>query len=327
MNTRVEQFRKLASRWLNLLVAPMAISLITIIITNLATQQITPFWLWGVTVIVTLLAIFLYTIGYMQGFEKIIARLAQKMRAKKFCKPRVLILDGTINGSRREAAPNPVHTDRTPTQWRTALETFEWEIELGPSNKISSHPVPDIVVNPFGEVYPESDFNSGSSITEIRNYVWSGGVYVNVAGMPFWYSYDPSSGTRETAGRIERLFKEKPIWKSLFYDLFPNLTPSLEPEVIECMQTEEDIDRFGDIANAGGAQRVGRFRVYPLQPPQLLPMLRDREQQNCIIGSFLYGQGCFLFAGIFINGNNLSFDKVLAAIKGWASYESRSRKP
>lgn len=181
-------------------------------------------------------------------------------------------------------------------------------------------------MNAFGEVYPESDFISSSSVTEIRNYVWSGGVYVNVAGIPFWYRYDPSSGTRETAGRIEKLFEGEPIWKSLFYDLFPNLTPSTEPEIVECIQSDEDINRFGDIANAGGMQRVGRFRSYPLQPAQLLPILRDSEQQHCIIGSFLYGQGCYLFAGVFINRDNLSFEKVLAAIKGWASYEARNRK-
>jgi len=306
----------------------MAISLTAIIITNLATQQQTPPCLWIITLIFLILTIPLYIIGYGQGFEKILAKLAQHMRSKRFSKPRVLILDGTINGDKQEMPPNPAHTNKTPTDWRTALESTGWEVELGPSKRINERPTPDIVINPFGEVYPESNFMSSPSILEIRNFVWSGGVYVNVAGIPFWYRYDPFSRTRENAGRIEKLFEDKPIWKSLFYDLFPNLTPSSDDaEVVECVQIEEDVKRFGDIANAGGMNRVGKFRAYPLNPPQLIPILRENGQQNCIIGSFLYGQGCYLFAGVFMNENNFSFEKVLAAIKGWASFESRNRTP
>jgi hypothetical protein len=327
MSTSANQLRQTASHLLNLIVAPLAISLLAIIITNLTIAQTTTSpWLWGITIIVSILAILMYIIGYRQGFEALLSKIAQGLRAKKFSKPRVLVLDGTINGDRREAPPTPMHTDKTPTDWRTALEALEWEVKLGTSQQISTSPIPDIVVNPFGEVYPEVDFISSSSITEIRNYVWSGGVYVNVAGIPFWYRYNPSSGTSETAGRIEKLSEERPIWKSLFSDLFPNLTPSTEPQIVECIQTQEDINRFNDCTNAGGRNTVGIFRAYPLQPAQLIPMLRDREQ-HCIIGSFLYGQGCFLFAGVFIDRENLSFEKVLAAIKGWASYEAKNRKP
>lgn len=124
MNIRVEQLRQAASRWLNLLIAPMSISLTAIIITNLASKQSTPVWLWGITIIVSLLTIPMYIIGYRQGFESILSKIAQKVRAKKFSGPRVLFLDGTINGNKRETPPNPVHSDKTPTDWRTALETF-----------------------------------------------------------------------------------------------------------------------------------------------------------------------------------------------------------
>jgi hypothetical protein len=327
MNSLIEQFRKLASRWLNLLVAPMAISLIAIIITNRALQQSTPLWLWVITIIVLLLAILLYTISYLRGFEKSISLLTKKIRSKKFSKPRVLILDGTIIGNKEELPPNPVHSDKLPTQWKTALESLGWEVELGPAIKINTQPIPSIVVNPFGEVYLEADFISGSSISEIRNYVWSGGVYVNVSGIPFWYRYNPSSKKRENAGRVEGIYEDKPMWIPLFNDLFPNLTPKNEPEIVDCLQTKEDTERFGDVMNAGNNPKVGRFRDYPLNPPQLLPLLREKEQKNCIIGSFSYGQGSFLIAGVYIKEDNFSFEKVIAAIKGWADYEGKNRKP
>lgn len=319
--------RKRASRWLNLLIAPLAVSLVTIIITDLATSQTTPVWLWIVTAVSIIVAILFYVVGYRHSFETVLTKLARKIRARRFQKPHVLILDGTLSGDERETPPVPVHSDRTPTDWRTALESIGWNVETAPVQRITEDPVPDMVINPFGEIYPEADFSSNSTISEIRKYVWNGGVFVNVAGIPFWYRYSPRTGKTENAGRFERIDDNQLQWIPLFNDLFPNLTPTSDPEIVGCMQMEEDASRFGNIAGAGNSQIVGRFRAYPLNPPQLLTMLRDGEQQHCIIGSFLYGQGCLLFAGVFIEQTNASFEKVVAAIKGWVGYEAQGRKP
>jgi len=327
MITRVASIRQGARRWLNLVIAPLAISLAAIIVTNLATCQATPVWLWIATAVSIIIAILLYIAGYGHGFEAVLAKLARNVRARGFQRPHVLVLDGTLTGDERETPPVPLHSDRTPTDWRTALESVGWNVEMAPVQRITEDPAPDMVVNPFGEVYPEADFASNSTISEIRKYVWNGGVFVNVAGIPFWYRYSPTTGKRENAGRFERVDDDRLQWIPLFNDLFPNLTPTSDPQIVECMQTEEEITRFGNIANAGNSQTVGRFRAYPLNPPQLLTMLRDREQHHCIIGSFLSGQGCYLFAGVFIRQTNTSFEKVVAAIKGWVSYEAQRRKP
>lgn len=327
ISTKATLIRRTAAQWLNLVAAPMAISFLAIIITNYATSLKIPWWLWLVTGIIIVIAILLYVVSSTQSFEEILVAIEHKLRSMKFSKPKVLILDGTLNGEKNETPPNPVHTDRTPTDWRSAIEAFGWKAEIGPVQRLLDETAFTIVINPFGEVYPEADFGSNSTASLIREYVWSGGVFVSVSGMPFWYRYNSLSKKQETAGRIEGIFDEKPIWKSLFYDLFPNLTPSGEPENIPCSQTEEDTKRFGDIANAGGSQTVGKFRAYPLKPMQILPMLRNNEQQLCIIGSYLYGQGCFLLAGVFIDRDNKGFEKVVAAIKGWAQYEAQGRKP
>jgi hypothetical protein len=202
-----------------------------------------------------------------------------------------------------------------------------WEIEIGPSSVIETDHPPDMVVNPFGEVYPESDFLSNSSASSIRRYVWDGGVYVNVAGIPFWYRYDTRTGRRETAGRVEGIFEGRAKWISLFHDTFPNLDPSSEPKVVRCHQLDEEKHRFGDIASAGGEDTVGMFRANPLNPPRLIPMLRDAEEKHCIIGAYQFGDGAFIFASLVIVRSNRSFDKAIAAIKGWAEYELKSRTP
>jgi hypothetical protein len=327
MNTQVKQIRKTIGIWLTLFIAPMSISLVAIIITNLAIFQKTPTWLWIVTIFLCLLSIIMFLIGYKNRLENLLFLIEQKFRKKRYTNPNILILNGTINGERQEIPPNPVHTDKNPTDWKTSLEAYGWNVKIGPLSEISLNSTPDIVLNPFGEVYPEQDFISNKSINLIREYVWSGGVYVNVAGIPFWYRYNPYTKVRETSGRVEGLFEGKAIWKSTFFDLFPNLTPSSDSIELECFQNSEEINRFGDISNAGGKNGVGVFRAYPLNPAQMIPMLRDKDQKLCLIGCYLHGQGCYLFAGLSIFDGNLSFEKVIGAIKGWARYESNNRKP
>jgi hypothetical protein len=46
-----------------------------------------------------------------------------------------------------------------------------------------------------------------------------------------------------------------------------------------------------------------------------------------IIGSFPFGKGSFLFAGVCIGDEAPAIEKVVVAIKGWADYEACGRKP
>jgi hypothetical protein len=327
MNTVSSEIRRITKRWLSLVVAPGAISLLAIIITNAATTQANPPWLWILTLIVMLVAATLYLIGYSSLLEGILERLSAAVRARQYRNPKVLIIDGTLFSDPGQIPPTPAHTDRTPTDWRSAFVSLGWKANIGPVTSIEAGNLPEFLLNPFGEVYPEEDFVSSKTINQIRNYVWNGGVYINVAGIPFWYRYDPWSGKRETAGRVEGVFKGQAAWRSLFYDYFPNLTPEGEPHRVEASQSGEEISRFGDIAHAGSDITVGRFRAYPLNPPQLIPILRNESDSQCIVGVHLYGKGAFIFFGVFIQGTNNSFEKVVASVEGWAKYESNRRNP
>ncbi len=323
----VERFAKASSRWLTLLLAPLTISLSTIILTNLATEASVPTWLIIFNSFSAIASILFYLVAYTRVLNKALRRISRRFRSRMYQSPYVLIRDGTIEGDSREIPATPLHTDRSPIDWRTPLAELGWNVELGPLSTINSNHPPEIVINPFGEVYPEADFLSSASASSIRQYVWSGGVYVNIAGIPFWYRYDTKTGKRETAGRVEGIFEGQAKWISLLHDTFPNLEPSSEPEVVDCYQLVEEVKRFGSIANAGGNNNVGMFRANPLKPPRLLTMLRDAKDKYCIIGAYQFGEGAFLFASLVIDRSNLSFEKAVAAIKGWAKYESNNRTP
>lgn len=47
------------------------------------------------------------------------------------------------------------------------------------------------VLNPYGSVYPEIDIKQVSVLNTILDYVLSGGLFINVADIPFYWAYDP----------------------------------------------------------------------------------------------------------------------------------------
>lgn len=47
-----------------------------------------------------------------------------------------------------------------------------------------------LIINPFGGVYPEKNTSNLESLDRIFGYVCNGGVYVNMADIPFYYAFD-----------------------------------------------------------------------------------------------------------------------------------------
>ena len=51
-----------------------------------------------------------------------------------------------------------------------------------------------IILNPFGEAYPELGNAEGVAFRTIVSYIRDGGIFVNSGGQPFTYSWDVNSG-------------------------------------------------------------------------------------------------------------------------------------
>ncbi|MHA1595503.1 MAG: hypothetical protein ACTSXX_12325 [Candidatus Baldrarchaeia archaeon] len=54
----------------------------------------------------------------------------------------------------------------------------------------------NIVLNPYGSVYPEVDIKDLTVWKSILHYVLNGGIVVNVADIPFYWAYDPKREIR-----------------------------------------------------------------------------------------------------------------------------------
>jgi len=58
----------------------------------------------------------------------------------------------------------------------------------------------DVLVNPFGERYLESDVGNMRNLKRIEKFVREGGVFVNAGGLAFYYMYDPKSNVEGFTG-------------------------------------------------------------------------------------------------------------------------------
>lgn len=61
------------------------------------------------------------------------------------------------------------------------------------ANNFAKYPV---VVNPYGGVYPEIDISKLQALEIIFEYVNKGGIYVNIADVPFYYAFDKKLNRR-----------------------------------------------------------------------------------------------------------------------------------
>ena len=52
-----------------------------------------------------------------------------------------------------------------------------------------------IIINPFGEAYPELGSAEGVGLRTILSYIQDGGIFVNSGGQPFVYSWDVNTGS------------------------------------------------------------------------------------------------------------------------------------
>lgn len=317
------KLRTVAERFLQLIVAPASVTLLLAIATTPGLRsRIIVFS----AVVVTILAVLFYGIAYSNFLEDQLEALASWLRARRFKYPRILILDGTVSGLEREIPAYGIHADRKPIDWVKPLEDLG-RVKLGPVNHIDKMEI-HIVINPFGEVYPEEDVSRHSSAYKLRDFVYSGGVYVNVSGNPFWYKFDTRVGKHETAGYVQSPFEnQQPMWFSLMHSFFPGVQPEGgDAQKVESFQNQNELARFGDIQNAGGSRAVTAFRSYPINSPQIISMLRDFKEQHSLIAAYPYGEGFFLLCGLAIEGDNKSFEKVIAAITGWSLFEAKGRK-
>jgi len=173
----------------------------------------------------------------------------------------------------------------------------KYEIEKIPLSKVGNEFA--VIINPFGEAYPERDVKKRIAFNVLKNYIEDGGVLVNVAGFPFFYAWDVTKGVEKPIVDEKTLVPEsvRIQGKEFYIDRFRLLlnfagsllwreldaiTTSDTPEFgginqLEVYQNEEDKEIAGNIIDAGDEKKVHEFRALRKETKGLIPFLRAKR--------------------------------------------------
>jgi len=224
--------------------------------------------------------------------------------------------------------------------WRVALSEKKIKIEEIAVNSIS--PKFSIIINPFGECYPEflAGPNRYPGYDMIKDYIYSGGAFVTAGGNPFHYSFDVSKGERKDTSTVVPAVpidvtsapdKEGNLRLTvnrttlLFNMIFPRdfgavTTMDLSneqkgPWSVNLFQSEED-RKYWDCN-----MELNRLRVFrslnPKNSRQLIAIMRARLAGKEVfpVGFVPYGHGLLFHIGLTLDlRGEREFDIATAAV-------------
>jgi HEPN domain-containing protein len=222
----------------------------------------------------------------------------------------------------------------------------KFEIEKIPISRVSNEFA--LIINPFGEVYPETDVKKRFAFNHLRNYVEEGGVLVNVAGFPFFYAWDVSKGAEEPVVDETTLVPDvvRTEGGKLYVDrfkLFLNFAGSLSwrelgvtttgdtPQMagvneLQVYQEESDKAIVGDIVNVGGENKVHEFRAVRKDATQgAIPLLRTQRPdfgEVFPIAAVNRGFGWLIVGGMHTKSTS-ELEKLVVTIDNFCSWLSR----
>ena len=112
------------------------------------------------------------------------------------------ILSGYVRARKEKPCSYYPHSNyRKSVQWMLDLKDVKndngsnlFQVSLTPISNLSNGAF-SIVINPFGEAYPELGSAEGVGLNTILAYIHDGGIFVNSGGQPFVYSWDVNTGS------------------------------------------------------------------------------------------------------------------------------------
>lgn len=131
--------------------------------------------------IVVLIPIFL-------GFNTIFQRIEHSYLKYRFSNIRIQIFNGYVKDTKNETKTQLWYSEYDENDWKEKFKNYNCKL-------ITSTKIDDefsVLINPFGETYPEENEPNLQTLKNILKYVSGGGVFINVAGFPFFYSYNTS---------------------------------------------------------------------------------------------------------------------------------------
>ena len=230
---------------------------------------------------------------------------AQIVKLYRVYFPEIGILNGNINSPLRECKCERVWTNITPSMWEVAVKkNITKRTELITTYQISNSY--SIIINPFGDSFPEQDAKLHKTFYSICEYIKNGGIFVVTGGAFFSHQNTTHSSQHQWVftKTIEGIQSLKESFLFLEFgiqttgDTYANgQLVSNEPVEVEIHQTSDDQLHTGKIDIP---QRIKRFRAATPATSNYIPFVREKDGKSFPIIAVQYGKGYLLHAGLFL---------------------------
>ena len=260
-----------------------------------------------------------YYLG-LPALSKVVKYLKSKKK-KRF--PKVGVLNGNIESPIREYKCQHGHTDVTAGMWFTELkrELGTKRIEMITTSKINDSF--SIIVNPFGDVFPEEDLKLHTTFYKICKFIEDGGFFLCTGGA-FWANQNTKVSEVPEPVFVKVQEGVQSLKDSFLYKEFGIVVTGevfsagkivvQEPLEIEVYQKEEDKGYIGILIE--GDAKIKRFRALKPESSNYIPLLREKQDSSFPFAAVQYGKGYLMHAGMRLTGvKAIEFNILIKAIK------------
>lgn len=271
---------------------------------------------------------------YLLLFDRIEEYFWKRSFLKKFEDPLIGIL-------KDERCP-PMFTRFVPEDWRNRFHR-RYSTRIISANDIGNNFT--VIINPYGETYPEEDLMEFKTLERIEKYMVNGGIFVHAGGLAFFYGWD---GKRNfPTGKEVQLYQGtmsgpstmimQPIYahpspwsltETLLRQRFRVATTMEKETLVQVFQDKEDRNYVGDLQDVGGIRVAMEFRAAREPTPKCIPFLRARTKFGVVypIAAIPYGKGYLIVSGMHLDtkltvmGTDLAkseFEKIAVMIENF----------
>ena len=226
---------------------------------------------------------------------------------------RVAILNGSIKSPVREYKCERSNIKITPEIWIKNLELVK------KVNRITTREIDNkwnIIINPYGDNFPEEDLRLHKTFYSICDYIYNGGIFVISGGAFYWnqntlVSKELKAFVTFVVDGISPL-DISPLTEE-FGVKYTGDNPQAgktEPVLVKVYQQEIDKQRFGDLLV--GIDTLNRFRATTSGSSDFLPVIREQDNDTVFpVAIIPYGKGYLIHFGLKIDSEDSNEFKVI----------------
>jgi len=242
-------------------------------------------------------------------------------KKKRF--PELGVLNGNIDSPVREYKCQHISTDVTAGMWFTELrrEFGSKKVEMITTSQISD--AFSIIVNPFGDSFPEENLKLHTTFYRICEFIKEGGYFL-CTGCAFWAHQNPKVSEKQEWVILKTLEGVQSLKEGFLYKEFGIVVTGdtfaggkiqgQEPLEIQAYQKQEDEAYIGRLIEAN--TRIKRFRALTSESSNYIPLLREKEDRSFPLAAVHYGEGYLLHAGMHLTGiKTIEFNILIKAMK------------